>query len=142
MTRSAVVDNLTDNNSIEKSTFAYSNTVCITSRKYKNLLFFKDYAKSVLLLHYVSVLFKKTIYPKSETRDPGLLLGPNAPDPIRDPSHRLDSGPRTLKMGPETGDTYFTWDPRPGTLKMNFKKAFLVFSRPWRLGLNSRALCV
>ena len=38
-------------------------------------------------------IINKTAYTKSGTRDPGILVGP------------------------ETRDTYFTWNPRPMTLK-------------------------
>ena len=59
------------------------------------------------------------VYLKSDTWDPGFLVGPETRDPT--------GGAR---------------DPRLGNLKVDFLKIFSVFSDALRLWMNSCALCV
>ena len=67
----------------------------------------------------------------------------------RDPRPISYVGPGTLKVEPETRDTIHTWDrgswrrgPRPGTVKVDFRETFSVFSDASRIWMNSCALCV
>ena len=49
---------------------------------------------------------------------------------------------RTRDPRPSTQLIGGTRDPRPWTLKVDFQKIFSVFSKTWRLWMNSCALCV
>ena len=68
----------------------------------------------------------------------------NSRPKTRDPCHRWDPGPETLKVEPMTRDPTdkYRSDQRPGTLTVDFLKNFLVFSDTLRLWMNSCDLCV